>query len=248
MRATFLPTLLAKLILSAWIGLAMTSSANAHVELLSPNGGEILRGQQEFLIEWWDSQGHGETVTYSLEYSTDQGLTWEFIATDLPYTNGFSDYHWTVPEIDTMRAQIRVMMILTPMQYWEDVSDGDFIIAASYQSYGNGTPWAGLLPTLSGLGVPEPDSTIEFLVRDCEPGADIHFLCGRNALNLQRYGVTILSSTEFSRQVFQADANGDALLPAYLPPHARGLVVYAQALVASSGANSASAGLTFIVR
>ncbi len=113
-----------KLLLTAIGGLLLSTAASAHVELTSPNGGESLQGQDQFLIEWYD------------------------IVTDLPYTDGISAYAWTVPDLDTTQARIKVIMILNANDHWDDISDGDFNIHASDQSYGAGTVPKRWLPAV----------------------------------------------------------------------------------------------------
>jgi hypothetical protein len=245
--STTLSPLTCKFLLSAFASFLLTTTASAHVELTSPNGGESLQGQDQFLIEWYDIVSHGPHVTYDVEYSTDQGLTWQLVATDLPYTDGISTYPWLVPDIDTTQARIRVIMILNANDHWEDISDGDFSIHASYQSYGSGTAWNGVVPTLTASGIPAAGGSIYLQANDCQAGADVHFIAGLSPLNLPRYGVTILASTELAHQVIPADANGMATLPANLPIHATGIAVYAQAVVDSSAATSASAGVQFTI-
>jgi uncharacterized repeat protein (TIGR03803 family) len=66
---------------------AATASPNLPlVELLAPNGGETLEGE-EFDVRWEVFDVDGDTLSFTLEYSADNGATWNSLGTDLRGTN-----------------------------------------------------------------------------------------------------------------------------------------------------------------
>jgi len=66
---------------------SMKISANApHVNLLSPNGGEVI-GEQEFEIQWSGLDPDGDSLWYTVEFSRDNGLTWNLLAADIRETS-----------------------------------------------------------------------------------------------------------------------------------------------------------------
>ncbi len=68
-----------------------------------PAGGEgFVPGQQE-MIRWDGLKGIG---TFTIEYSTDAGSTWNLIANNVSATTQF--YNWTVPATVTGEARVRV--------------------------------------------------------------------------------------------------------------------------------------------
>ncbi|HTQ64546.1 MAG TPA: S8 family serine peptidase [Puia sp.] len=86
-----------------------------------PFGNETwVPGQTEY-IRWSAYGGAGNTFT--IEYSADNGSTWNLISNNVPDAN--RDYAWTVPSIATTNALIRVTR--NNLGY-QDVSDYDFTI------------------------------------------------------------------------------------------------------------------------
>lgn len=246
MRASFLSRSLTA-VATSLAGMLLTAASSAHVELTSPNGGEVLQGQSTFLIEWYDIISHGTNVTYDLEFSVDRGVNWTLFASDLPYSDGISSFVWTVPDVDTSEARIRVTMKLNANDHWEDISDGDFFIHASYSNYGTGTALNGVVPTLTAQGLPAAGAVIQLQFADCQSGATIHLIAGTTQLSLPRFGVTLLTNADLAHHTLSAGSTGMATLPATLPPNVIGLTVHLQAVVESSPSNSASAGLMFTV-
>lgn len=68
-----------------------------------PMGGESLVPAQDETIRW---DAHGNTGTFTLEYSTNNGTAWTTIATGI--AAGQRYYNWTVPAAVTGQALIRV--------------------------------------------------------------------------------------------------------------------------------------------
>lgn len=96
-------------------------SLNASVTLTTPNGGESwVAGTTENIT--WTQVGLN---TVELEYSTNNGTDWIFI--DDGVTASAGTYEWTVPEVNTEEALVRIS---TPdFAEVEDVSDGVFSIS-----------------------------------------------------------------------------------------------------------------------
>lgn len=112
----------------------VTSSASAHVSLLSPNGGEVLPTGALVEIRWHVDIGH-PTVGWDLYYST-QGPSgpWMPIALGLPpgniATGAVHSRLWVVPDLAGSALHFRVVQDNTGMD-WDDVSDGAVMVASS---------------------------------------------------------------------------------------------------------------------
>lgn len=75
--------------------------ATQTLELVSPNGGEDWPGGSTQMIEWLCSC----VDSIKLEYTTDGGANWIFIASGLPCAKG--SYPWTVPGTPSERCKVR---------------------------------------------------------------------------------------------------------------------------------------------
>lgn len=53
------------------------------VEVLSPNGGESLPAAAELEVTWQASDPDGDPLAFAVEFSADNGMTWEALETDL---------------------------------------------------------------------------------------------------------------------------------------------------------------------
>ena len=71
-------------------------------QVVSPNGGEILTGNSQHQIEWTT---HPDATSYNLKVSYDSGATWADIANGVTGTT----YDWTVPNVASATARIRVI-------------------------------------------------------------------------------------------------------------------------------------------
>jgi pentose-5-phosphate-3-epimerase len=90
------------------------------VTVTSPNGSETLaRGASEDLV--WNSSGAVASV--DLAYSLDSGATWTPIVSGLA---NVGHYTWTVPDLETTTARVRVSSSADPTV--QDSSDADFAI------------------------------------------------------------------------------------------------------------------------
>jgi hypothetical protein len=105
--------------------------ARAHVQLLAPDGGEVLDPGSVFEIEWRVVIPHNQQ-NWDLWYSTTgRDGPWVDIAMDLPTgdSSGGSihTFEWTVPDVPTQRARVRVRQDNLGGDYY-DISDHNFTI------------------------------------------------------------------------------------------------------------------------
>jgi WD40 repeat protein len=84
----------------ALVGNPYSMPRRTQLQLLQPNGGEILSPCQKYLIKW---EGHKADVPTIIEYSTNRGLEWTKI--DAVIAN---EYLWTVPNLDADNVLVRV--------------------------------------------------------------------------------------------------------------------------------------------
>jgi len=119
----------------AAISLASIQSAHAHVELDSPNGGEMLTGGSTYMIEWRPAVAMHDTLNFDLWYSTTADVgPWTVIAMNVPpgdlSVGSLHAYAWSVPSITDSSAWARVRQDNNVDQDYEDVSASAFSIAA----------------------------------------------------------------------------------------------------------------------
>jgi len=112
------------------------------VRLSSPNGGERWTGGTLHSIIW--TSYNINAVSYTLEYSSDNGVIWNYI-TEVPGDR--SSYQWSVPSIDTTQALVKVTANLNDGTSKSDTSDNVFTILLSACS----TPVHALFSTSSPL-------------------------------------------------------------------------------------------------
>jgi hypothetical protein len=115
------------------LGLLLTVTAPAwgHVQLVAPNGGELLQPGETYTI-MWDELIHHNLLNWDIYYSTSgPNGPWLDIAVDwlpaVPPSGSVFSYEWTVPDILTEQARVRIVQDNEFFDY-EDVSDGDFLI------------------------------------------------------------------------------------------------------------------------
>jgi len=226
---------------------ALAALANAHVQVNSPNGGEMLQGQQTFAIDWIDVIDHGSLVTYEIEFSADGGNSWTQVVDGLVYTGGVSTYDWLVPDLDTSQGRIRVTMHVNSFTTYSDTSNANFTIDASYSFYGNGTPVNGVLPALMMHNLPQSGSSILLHLSQAEVGADAHVLVGTQQTSQAFSGVTLLNNRDLAHLVVTVDNNGEVFLPINLPAGASGVTANLQVVIASIPNLSATNGVQFTV-
>jgi hypothetical protein len=96
--------------------------------LVPPPAGEFLSGLAE--IQWTPSNiTSNQSVTYTLYYSSDSGMTWKLLVSDL---NGTS-YLWdTTLVVDGTNYKLRVVAICSLEIFFEDISKMRFTIFNSF--------------------------------------------------------------------------------------------------------------------
>ncbi len=98
---------------------SFTIQSSKVITVISPNGGEILNGGSQYEILW-----NSEDVEYvKLDYSINNGASWDSITDSIESTGV---YLWTVPNILTTQARIKISDISLPSIY--DASDDPFRI------------------------------------------------------------------------------------------------------------------------
>lgn len=120
--------------------------ANRHpeVEVLSPNGGEVLSGTN--MIEWTAADPNRDALTFDIMYSPDNGGSWNPVATGL---TGDS-YSWDTTVFDNGNTSLIRVIAFDGLVEWGDSSDSVFelnntIVTPTGTNTGGGTP---LDPTL----------------------------------------------------------------------------------------------------
>ena len=115
-----------------------------------PNGGETFRTLTTARIYWGTSISGGNV---NLEYSTNNGTTWNVIQNNLPAQQ--REFAWTIPYIGfTDQARVRVMNSANPSQ--GDTSDAAFRIVLTYVPYTVVSP-----PSLSSIQTSSNNSNLE---------------------------------------------------------------------------------------
>jgi WD40 repeat protein len=103
-------------------------ACQAQLKIISPNGGEILKPGSTFLIQW---SGVSATEKINLDYSTDNGTTWNSITTGV---TGLQ-YNWLVP--NTLSNQCLLIATL-PGRVVRDSALFDTVRHATDPHYGFG--------------------------------------------------------------------------------------------------------------
>lgn len=92
----------------------------ATIQVIKPNGGEIWYINQQKMIEW-TSTG---VINVKIEISTNNGVSWELIVTNIPAQSGF--YEWLVTGPASEQCLIKISSVENPNVF--DVSDNTFSI------------------------------------------------------------------------------------------------------------------------
>jgi len=126
---------------------AHRGGVNPTAYVVGPQGGEILLPGQTLTVEWISDDDVGVSSA-DLELSTDGGATWSTVAGGLPAAGSTT---WTVPNVRTNQAVLRVLVRDGAGNTGSDAIDGLFAIAgasdAAFVPYGEGKE--------GSLGVPE---------------------------------------------------------------------------------------------
>ena len=80
-------------------------SGGNQLYVFDPDPGDYLPGGQSVDIQWYD---WGDINTANLYYTTNGGSTWYTIASSVTSTDGWNYYSWTVPDVATTKARVRV--------------------------------------------------------------------------------------------------------------------------------------------
>ncbi len=103
-------------------------SAEAHPLVDYPVGGEIFEAGNQITIKWHIAIDH-EQENWDLYFSPDGGQTWATIEEDMPLST--LEYHWTIPDVSTQRAQIRIVMDnIEGVSDYEDISQSFTIMGS----------------------------------------------------------------------------------------------------------------------
>lgn len=95
------------------------------LHLLYPNGGEEYFVEQTKYIGWQSF----DIDSITIEYSTDNGINWMFIADSIPTAN--ENYKWVIPNSPSSECLVKICDINDPSIF--DISDGSFFINRSPQ-------------------------------------------------------------------------------------------------------------------
>jgi hypothetical protein len=98
--------------------------SNQAVEVISPNGGELIPSESTYPISWGASF---EAVKFKLEYSKNNGISWALIANNITGTS----YNWTAPKPIANKTQCLVRITgydSLAIKVGEDISDNPFTI------------------------------------------------------------------------------------------------------------------------
>jgi M6 family metalloprotease-like protein len=105
-----------------------TISFKVHIEksilALAPYSNSSINVGEQTTITW---DNFGTTTNYNIDYSTDNGITWQTIATNIP-SNVFS-YDWVVPNTPTFQAKIKISSATDSTVF--DTTDDTFSIIPS---------------------------------------------------------------------------------------------------------------------
>lgn len=101
------------------------------ISVLTPNGGEILTHGTTYNITWNSYM----TTDVKIEYSIDNGATWNIISNS---TTSTGLYQWTVPTVLTAQGRIKISDFNNLNSF--DISDAPFMITtpSSIQDYSRG--------------------------------------------------------------------------------------------------------------
>ncbi len=126
--------------------LFLFSSTNlfAHVRLLAPVDGvtSIIGGT--VTISWQIVQDHGD-CTWDLYFSSDGGSTWNEVQVDMEKSQ--LSLNWTVPDIATTNAKIKIIQDNATGTDYEDVCEAFSITTGNYDHVKMLSPISGIVLT-----------------------------------------------------------------------------------------------------
>jgi len=112
---------------SCWGSLTLTDQSISYpgdyLALLSPNGGDFSINNNTTVIQWL-SYG---IANINLDYSTNDGISWNSIVTDLPANS--QTFNWIVNATPSNQCRIRISDAANPSV--NDISESQFAISAA---------------------------------------------------------------------------------------------------------------------
>lgn len=103
LRMTFLPQVAALMRQTAEGAACLTEPLDGRIVLVSPRGQEVFDAGGTSVVRW---RSAGVT-SVSLDYSSDDGVTWMSIAKDLPAES--ESYGWAIPQFCSKRTRVRAV-------------------------------------------------------------------------------------------------------------------------------------------
>jgi hypothetical protein len=177
----------------------------AHVQLDYPRGGEIFEAGEIVSIHWRLLIPHNQE-NWDLYFSGDGGTSWEVIKLDIEVPE--VSYQWTVPEIETENARIRIVQDNHNSDY-EDIS-GNFTIMGNTTSVEsqNENPDKIILRA----NYPNPFNPVTIIEYEIPDAAGYNF----PAVNLKVYDslggeVTTLANGTHRPGIYKAEFDGSNL-------------------------------------
>lgn len=115
------------------------------VDLLAPDGGEVLHYGETFDITW--TGGDNEQILYcDLHLSPDSGASWPYVVAGAQENTGL--YEWSIPLVHSNACRIKITAYDPSWNRVSDASSGDFTIIAPT-----------FTPTPTPTNTPEPTGT-----------------------------------------------------------------------------------------
>jgi hypothetical protein len=108
------------------------------VEVLFPNGGEVLNGTQ--IVEWTAVDFDSDPLTFDVYYSDNNGSDWSLLASGLSVL----EYHWNTTQHDDGTSYMILVEVSDGMLGGQDTSDDPFEL----DNFVGGVPGFTLDPTL----------------------------------------------------------------------------------------------------
>ena len=108
---------------SPYDGYDMSSSLPDALQLVSPNGGEVLNPYTDAPIKWTFT----DVNRVNLFYSTNNGSSWTAIASDVPADA--LQYSWSVPNTPSTNCRVKVVAADVAL---EDISNSKFTISDAF--------------------------------------------------------------------------------------------------------------------
>ncbi len=151
--------------------------------LVEPNGGSFSAGEQVD-VSWISDDDLGVSGC-SLDFSSDNGQTWSSLANNLG-TDG--TWTWTVPNINTSQALLRINANDANGNTGEDTCDATFSIGGGGSSaqlipYGTGKPGSNGIPILDASATPVLGTQIQFQIGSGFANGKCWLISGPSASN-----------------------------------------------------------------